>query len=407
MNRRDAVRALVGATMVAPALSRAAETAAGSPRPLAITMWEFSWLERRWPGAGYESWERALDELVERGYDAVRIDAFPHLVAKGATRAWELVPVWNQHMWGSPARVTVTVLPALTEFIASCRARGVRVGLSSWFREDTTNARMTLTTPEAMAASWIATLRAIDAAGLLDAIFYLDCCNEWPGELWAPYFRNDPPELTWGGWHTATSLAWMRRVIDLVRGEFPALPVCFSFDGMDDSLYGLRDLRHFDLLEHHTWMAKENGSEFNRATEYGFQRFESTGYENLVAHAERLYRARPQHWQDLLTSRIASLAEASRRTGLPLGTTECWAIIDYKDWPGLPWDWVKELCALGTETAAATGRWAFIATSNFCGPQFAGMWRDVAWHQRLTACIRQAAIARDLCATKLAQRLHA
>jgi hypothetical protein len=47
-------------------------------------MWDFSWLERRWPGAGYEDWSQALDELVERGYEAVRIDAYPHLVA--ATR---------------------------------------------------------------------------------------------------------------------------------------------------------------------------------------------------------------------------------------------------------------------------------------------------------------------------------
>ena len=31
--------------------------------PLAITMWDFSWLERRWPGAGYDDWDLALDGL--------------------------------------------------------------------------------------------------------------------------------------------------------------------------------------------------------------------------------------------------------------------------------------------------------------------------------------------------------
>lgn len=51
--------------------------------PRAVTMWDFSWLERRWPGAGYEDWDKALSELVERGYNAVRIDAFPHLLAEG------------------------------------------------------------------------------------------------------------------------------------------------------------------------------------------------------------------------------------------------------------------------------------------------------------------------------------
>ena len=44
----------------------------GIDRPFAITMWDFSWLERRWPGAGYEDWDAALGELTDRGYDAVR-----------------------------------------------------------------------------------------------------------------------------------------------------------------------------------------------------------------------------------------------------------------------------------------------------------------------------------------------
>lgn len=36
--------------------------------PFAITMWDFSWIERRWPGAGYEDWDQVLTELTERGY---------------------------------------------------------------------------------------------------------------------------------------------------------------------------------------------------------------------------------------------------------------------------------------------------------------------------------------------------
>ena len=91
---------------------------------------------------------------------------------------------------------------------------------------------------------------------------------------------------------------------------------------------------------------------------------------------------------------------------MPLITTECWAIVDYKDWPLLKWDWVKDLCAIGARRAASSGRWLAIATSNFCGPQFVGMWRDVAWHQQLTQAIKSAEISPDLRRGRLYERLQ-
>ena len=126
--------------------------------------------------------------------------------------------------------------------------------------------------------------------------------------------------------------------------------------------------------------------------------------------AEKLYREKPLYWQKLLTDKIELTGKIARKTGRPLITTECWGIVDYKDWPLLNWDWVKELCALGTVVAAQTGMWAGIATSNFCGPQFAGMWRDVKWHQELTAIIRSAVLDESIVmnneiAAKLLRRL--
>ncbi|MDZ7723546.1 MAG: cellulase-like family protein [candidate division KSB1 bacterium] len=109
-----------------------------------------------------------------------------------------------------------------------------------------------------------------------------------------------------------------------------------------------------------------------------------------------IYTEKPDYWKKLLTDKIHLVAEHTAKAGLPLVTTECWGIIDYKDWPLLSWDWVKELCELGTITAASTGQWIAIATSNFCGPQFVGMWRDVEWHQRLTEIIKSAPIHANL-----------
>jgi hypothetical protein len=152
-------------------------------------------------------------------------------------------------------------------------------------------------------------------------------------------------------------------------------------------------------------MSQQNNGEFYKLTGYNYEPFDPKGYTNLILNAEKTYRARPGYWQSLLTAGIDALAEGSRKVALPLMTTECWAVVDYKDWPLLKWDWVKELCAVGTRHAASTGRWLAIGTSNFCGPQFVGMWRDVNWHRQLTNVIRNSEINRELRSGKLYSRL--
>jgi hypothetical protein len=71
----------------------------------------------------------------------------------------------------------------------------------------------------------------------------------------------------------------------------------------------------------------------------------------------------------------------------------------------LKWDVVKELCELGVQTAAATGQWLAIATCNFAGPQFTGLWRDMEWHLKLTSMIRNSTPNPELSSSKLAERL--
>jgi|HubBroStandDraft_6_1064221.scaffolds.fasta_scaffold189136_2 hypothetical protein len=117
-------------------------------------MWEFSWIERRWPGAGFEDWDRALGELSERGYDAVRIDPFPHLLATDPQKTWTLWPEWNTQEWGAPDVTRIVLLPTLTQFISKCRARGIKVGLSTWYRKDEDDTRMKKRTGGRYCVGW-------------------------------------------------------------------------------------------------------------------------------------------------------------------------------------------------------------------------------------------------------------
>lgn len=359
-------------------------------KPLAIAMWDFSWLERRWPGAGFEDWDIALDELAERGYDAVRIDAYPHLVAWGREELWELLPAWHFLDWGAPTRTDVRVMPSLTAFIAKCRDRNIKVALSTWFREDAKNVRMRIADASIHAEIWIETITAIEQAGLLDTILYLDFCNEWPGDKWAPFFKNDPTSDT--GYR-----AWMEEALARTKQEFPLLPMTFSFwpdtKVKDPSCYAF-----LDLLEPHLWLATQY--DFARHIQYGHQPFDVAGIEAVARNAEAVYRAGKLVWDSRLLQIIDAHAELSRRCGRGLITTECWGPVDYKDGSRMDWGWVKEACTIGTERAAASGRWLAIATSNFCSPQFVGMWRDVAWHKRLTNIIKTSQLDDDLIAVE-------
>jgi hypothetical protein len=349
--------------------------------PLAIAMWDFSWLERRWSGAGYEDWDHALDELKQRGYDAVRIDPYPHLIAADPTKLWELIPYWDQQAWGSPAVNRVRVQPHLNEFIEKCAQRGILVGLSTWWREDTDNVRMRIESPADLANVWQKTLESISADHLKANILYVDLSNEFCIPGWTPWIAE--------GTHRASpaGTAWMRESIARLRQAFPDLRYTFSFTNEYDT-WRRQDVSMLDFLELHLWMT--TFSDFYKLTGYDYQRFSPEGYNNLQKRAEPLYRSDPAKWQSSLTRGIDFLAEWSCASGKPLMTTECWSLVDYKDWPLLPWGWIKELCEVGVRHAASKGRWLAMATSNFCGPQFVGMWHDIGWHRRLTDVIHNA-----------------
>jgi hypothetical protein len=358
-------------------------SSSGSSRVRAIAMWDFSWIERRWPGAGYENWDEALDGLVGRGYDAVRIDPYPHLLAADPLREWEILPVWNTQDWGCPASCKILLVPALFEFLAKCSERKLAVAFSTWFRQDIAGVRMRISEPRHHAEIWRRTLELLEAEGFLDTVLYVDLCNEWPLDLWAPFFTNG----TAGGndWATAASLSWMRQSIALLRLSYPQLDYCYSFTTHLHDRQAA-DVSFMDLLEPHVWMA--TCTDFNQRIGYGFERFDRSGYEKIQEFAAPLYQSDPEHWLNRLSTRIGSIAEWSRASKKPLATTEGWALVDYKDSPFLDWGWIKEICAHGVRACLATGRWMAVGTSNFCGPQFAGMWNDAGWHQSLTGAIR-------------------
>lgn len=410
LDRRRFLRAS-GAALGALALSPLAgcgdhATGGSSSRRLAITMWEFSWLVRRAaPEAEYADWDAALDQLAERGYDTIRLDAFPHLIAAGPggerVERFTILPRAPLFFWGNHQPVEVEPRRSLAEFLRKVRARGMRVGLSTWFCSDTLGRAESVVTPADLARVWRETLDFLGQERLLDLVEWVDLCNEFPLPTWArgaypeifgaPITNPLPVLLPWSAAATARVQRYLDEGIGPLRDAYPELRYTFSVEGgtVGPKFRNL-DTRSLDLAEVHIWLS--NDLDFLLRSGQLFLLLGLPGSLALhTATAPGLYFGDREAWLAKLYALMDGWSAWSRERGLPILTTEAWGPINYDDVAPLDdtseWDWVKDVCGEGVNAAIERG-WAGICTSNFAQPHFEGPWSDVAWHRELTARIR-------------------
>ena len=377
----------------------------------AVTMWEFSWLVRRTGNeAEYADWDKVLDELAERGYNCIRLDAFPHLVAKGpngeVVKQFTILPQSSGFMWGNHRPVQVEPRSALVDFIGKAADRGIYVGLSSWYNLDTLGRVHMIQSPEDYARIWLETLDLLSNAGLHGRIVWVDICNEFSLSRWAPEpYANIFQSKRFGDLWMVLNLSrkWdegvkqrMKNYFDgaimPLREKYPALKYTFSFQALGSRQIQEIDVSKFDLAEVHIWVSDYMQWMFRTGQilmHIGFPKYPV----NLRIHAKRMANLYPKHREEyirMLEARIAFWAQWGKKNGIPLFTTEAWGPINYSDitpaGTGAEWDWVKDIAEHGVRMASERG-WQGICTSNFCQPHFPGMWADVGWHKRITDLI--------------------
>ncbi len=374
---------------------------------LAITMWEFSWLVRRsGVETEYADWDRVLDELVERGYDCIRIDAFPHLIARGPhgdlVERFTILPQHKLFFWGNHEPVTVEPRRSLIEFLTKVRARGMRVGLSTWFNDDTLHRADTVAGPEDFTRIWMETLDFLADAGFHDIIAWVDLCNEFPLGKWArgayPLIFDGanpnnvlPMLLPWNDIVCRRVQRYLDESICPLKSAYPGLRYTFSFAG---GLIGLNvahiDTSSFDVDEIHIWLSDDPA--FSLTSGQLNLLLELPGsLQHCVTSSPQVYYGDRNHWLEVLEANIGRWKNWADQRRLPIITSEAWGPINYDDVDPLgnysEWDWVKDVCAEGVRMAAKQ-HWAGICSSNFCQPHFKGMWDDIAWHQAQTSYIR-------------------
>lgn len=391
-----------------------------SGKRVAAAMWEYSWLlQRDGRQAEFADWDKVLDEVVERGYDCLRIDAFPHQIARGKDgqliEEFDHVPD-NNYMWTRYEPVHYNPRKGLVEFMRKCRDRGIYVGLSSWYRHDTTHREMEQETAEDYARIWIETLDYLAENDLLDAICWVDLCNEVLSKAWMPGFKEklfsspympDADDATLASMpfplepQSYTNFAdFMNRAITPIREKYPQLLYTFSvyygeqWKKMDWSCCDLIDLHIWSVFDM-SWMVASGFYDMSKAFVAGNTNLlDNHLASKIVEHIEKsreYYMFFKPQIEEFLKKQLKEWSETAQKSDCLLITTEAWASVVYEDifLKGAlgEWDWCFEVDEFGVKTAIENG-WTGICTSNFCEPQFEGMWHDIQWHKKMTDMIK-------------------
>lgn len=381
-------------------------------KPLAINMWDYSWLLRTHKNGGFENWDTVLDELVERGYNALRIDAFPHLIASNdAGERQEIYHIKKNKwpaLWGNLDAVSIHPREALITFLNKCFDRNIEVGLSTWFSSHSTSRNTSFSGISGLVRAWDETLQWIDSNNLLEQVLYVDILNEYPlwhgytwlkeelkklddnpskkGERWD--FLNEKGKKKYNQKQIEFYNKFISEVIVDLKSKYKNLDFFSSQTNTLNTPWQDLDVKNFDALDIHIWMIYNY--KFSKETEY-FDKIHILGNDEQLEscqskissywnnHKEDLI-----HWLDIELSKRKTLAD---QLNIPLGNTEGWGPVMWMDHPKLNWSFVKDSGIIGAELGQKHG-FSFNCSSNFNHPHFKGIWNDIEWHKKVTSIIK-------------------
>lgn len=398
--------------------------------PLAIAMWDSTWLRRRFRGGGFEDWDRALQDLTGRGYNAVRIDAYPHLIARGPsgeeTEIFKDIPDHHPNfygfgMWGSPWTSYINPSKALPQFLQLCRHHGVKVILSTWFKPTECRRNEQIEGADGLVRVWDETLQRLDSEGCLDVVIGLDPLNEMPVGFCMQWFHNQLLLLGRASQKSEDPLTskqhdfikdFVEESFGTLQNRWPSLSIGISITHADPKTAPI-DLSGMDFLDSHIWI--NFCPEFIKDTRY-WETIGMHGHPDHVFRREAIagepyaatrYRFLPQdidydqiydgllqrwreglpQWERWIKDAIRETADLGRKFQIPVGCTEGWGMVLWTEHPLLDWTIHWESAEIAASEASAQG-YRFNCTANFCHPHHVGYWQEVDWHRKVTNTIK-------------------
>ncbi len=362
-------------------------------KPVAIAMWDYSWILRHHRYGEFENWKRVLEELAERGYNAIRIDAMPQFVAadssgKTETEFRSVKDGWKPSLWGNDYTMSFRPREALLEFLAECRRRGIKVGLATWFMRHGTLRSDIFMEEGGLMRAWDETLTFLKSNDLLDNVIYVDLLNEYPNWHGYDWLLNKLKALSGAGQNESSLKQkfyndFINNLAGSLKSKYPGLDFFASLDsGMDLDLI---DLSHFNALDYHIWFAHSN--KIPGLTEVSSLN-QTLDFRKIYAGLTDYWKENKKELTEWIDGRLNAISATASKHNIVCGNTEGWGPIFWYDHPELDWKWVKECGEICVDLARKHDNYKFICSSNFSHPQFKGIWKDKKWHQKITSSIK-------------------
>lgn len=383
-------------------------------KPLAIAMWDFSWILRHHRYGEFENWDKVLNELAERGYNALRLDVMPQYIAADTdgsiTEEFRSVKNgWTPAKWGNDYTMSFRPREALLEFLPLCKKYGIRVGLSSWFTNHNTGERGLFKEKDGALRAWTETLSFLQEHNLLDDnIIYIDLLNEYPKHHGYDWFKKEmnsrgdinqfklnnptafvPDNLEMGnvGGYNALQQKFVQDfgndLVQRLKARFPHYPYQMSVT-YTTPLESV-DISQFGTIDYHLW--------FTAAAD--IPNWRSLGGIDQSKDNRPAFKELLKFWEDKkpemilwMDKAITAVADKARKNNITCGNTEGWGPVGWLDHPELNWNWVKEAADIAVGLSKKHDNYKYICSSNFTHPQFKGIWEDVKWHRKITSQIK-------------------
>jgi hypothetical protein len=380
-----------------------------NPSRLTIAMWDYSWLNQHYKGGFFENYDKVTDELLERGFNTVRIDAFPLVIGKLENNQQEItVPGDSLRNWGASDKDRKhAVVSELLDFMKVTKEKNIAVILSSWGlgAVEFPNIRKDYADMKVQWKAWEKVLDILKENDLLSHVVYVDFDQEFP------YFSPVAPELNRLGskkkeettsaldameaagsvrnsfeklkWNTAQMKfvrEYFNHTLTHFQQKYPELRFTFSLTSYWEEVRAM-NLKSFDVLELHFWMTQSK--RFGSRTGFGGIK-KDRGNHNYKDYMDRLEKTmqsvRPMLMKDM-HNRLAWAKEWSEEIGAPLTTTEAWGPWWHMDHKDLNWEWLYDWCEEGMQLSSEYQLWG-TTPWNYSHPYWEN-WTNVEWYKKV------------------------